>query len=286
MPAATFDPVKDLPHPLLATNEHSDFTRNFREMQKHSKRPYSLTRVLRSFCKTPPRFDGFEQEVHEELSSLNRARSVVGKLVPIQALSTLKRDLSIAGYPQIVQTTVADAIIPFLRAKTTTLQSLQKELTQLRERVEDLEDLYELREAWSVTRASLESPGNRLKPSWSWAKNALMTSKEALASPDRRSGTFAPSLKLRRDTSSFAKAPAGHVGGSQASGKKETLARRRNAVSKLPLIRTGFCQANVVFWFWQSLALLESRFNIFIDDLDQPGEGCYPVFVVADASQK
>jgi hypothetical protein len=30
----------------------------------------------------------------------------------------LKRDLSIAGYPQIVQTTVADAIIPFLRAKT------------------------------------------------------------------------------------------------------------------------------------------------------------------------
>jgi len=157
MPAATFDPVKDLPHPLLATNEHSDFTRNFREMQKHSKRPYSLTRVLRSFCKTPPRFDGFEQEVREELSSLNRARSVVGKLVPIQALSTLKRDLSIAGYPQIVQT---------------------------------------------------------------------------------------------------------------------------------PLIRTGFCQANVVFWFWQSLALLESRFNIFIDDLDQLGEGCYPVFVVADASQK
>src|SRR6516162_6882466 len=68
MPAATFDPVKDLPHPLLTTNEHSDFTRNFREMQKHSKRPYSLTRVLRSFCKTPPRFDGFEQEVHEELS--------------------------------------------------------------------------------------------------------------------------------------------------------------------------------------------------------------------------
>jgi HK97 family phage major capsid protein len=116
--AATFDRITDLPHPLLATAEHSDFNRNFRELQKRAKRPYSLTRVLRSFCKTPPRFDGFEQEVHEELSSLNRARSVVGKLVPIQALSTLKRDLSIAGYPTLVQTTVGDQIIPFLRAKT------------------------------------------------------------------------------------------------------------------------------------------------------------------------
>jgi hypothetical protein len=118
MPAAIFDPVKDLPHPLLQTDEHSDFTRNFREMQIRARRPYSLTRVLRAYCKTPPRLDGFEQEVHEELSSLNRARNPVGKLVPIQALSKLRRDLSIAGYPQIVQTTVGDAIIPFLRAKT------------------------------------------------------------------------------------------------------------------------------------------------------------------------
>ena len=118
MPAATFDPVKDLPHPLLQTDEHSDFSRNFREMQKRAKRPYSLTKVLRSCCKTPPRLDGFEQEVHEELQSLNRARSPVGRLVPVEALSTLRRDLSIAGYPQVVQTTVADAIIPFLRAKT------------------------------------------------------------------------------------------------------------------------------------------------------------------------
>ena len=119
MPAATsFDPVKDLPHPLLDTDEHSDFTRNFREMQKRSKRPYSLTRVLKSYCKTPPKLDGFELEVDQELKALNRARSPVGKLVPIQALSTLRRDLSIAGYPQIVQTSVGDAIIPFLRAKT------------------------------------------------------------------------------------------------------------------------------------------------------------------------
>jgi hypothetical protein len=116
--ATSFDPVKDLPHPLLDTDEHSDFTRNFREMQKRSKRPYSLTKVLKSYCKTPPKLDGFEQEVHEELQSLNRARSPVGRLVPVEALSTLRRDLSIAGYPQIVQTSVGDQIIPFLRAKT------------------------------------------------------------------------------------------------------------------------------------------------------------------------
>src|SRR5215831_15641133 len=113
MPASLVDPVKDLPHPLLQTDDHSDFTRNFREMQRHSKRPYSLTRVLRSYCKTPPKLDGFELEVHDELQSLNRTRSPVGKLVPIQALSTLRRDLTIGGYPQVVQTTVGDQIIPF-----------------------------------------------------------------------------------------------------------------------------------------------------------------------------
>jgi HK97 family phage major capsid protein len=118
MPAATFDQVKDLPHPLLQTDEHSDFSRNFREMTKRAKRPYSLIKVLRSYCKTPPRLDGFEQEVHEELQSLNRSRSPVGRLVPIEALSTWRRDLSIGGYPQVVQTTVGDQILPFLRAKT------------------------------------------------------------------------------------------------------------------------------------------------------------------------
>jgi HK97 family phage major capsid protein len=72
--------------------------------------------VLRAYCKTPPRLDGFEQEVHEELSSLNRARTPIGKLVPIQALST--RQLTVGGGLPVVQTTVGDQIIPFLRAKT------------------------------------------------------------------------------------------------------------------------------------------------------------------------
>jgi hypothetical protein len=118
MPATYLDPITDRPHPLLATTEHSDFSRNFRELQKHAKRPYSLTRVLRSFCRTPPKLDGFEAEVDQELQSLNRAHNVVGKLVPVEALSTWRRDLTIAGYPQVVQTTVGDQVIPFLRART------------------------------------------------------------------------------------------------------------------------------------------------------------------------
>jgi hypothetical protein len=118
MPATHLDPITDRPHPLLATQEHSDFSRNFRDLQKHAEQPYSLTRVLRSFCRTPPKLDGFEAEVDQELQSLNRARNVVGELVPLQAISTWRRDLSIAGYPQIVQTTVGDQILPFLRAKT------------------------------------------------------------------------------------------------------------------------------------------------------------------------
>ena len=123
MPATRFDEsVLDRPHPLLTTTDSSDFSRNFHELQKHAKRPYSLTRVLRSllrsFCTSPPRLDGFEAEVDEELRSLNRARNVVGRLVPAEALSTWQRDLTIAGYPQVVQTTVGDQVIPFLRAKT------------------------------------------------------------------------------------------------------------------------------------------------------------------------
>src|SRR5262245_44715893 len=116
MPA--IDPVLDLPHPLLDTDEHSDFTRNFREMQKRSKRPYSLTKVLKSYCKTPPKLDGFELEVDQELKALNRTRSPVGRLVPIEALSTWQRDLSIAGGLPVIRTTVQPEIIPFLRAKT------------------------------------------------------------------------------------------------------------------------------------------------------------------------
>jgi len=74
MPATRFDEsVLDRPHPLLTTTDSSDFSRNFHELQKHAKRPYSLTRVLRSllrsFCTSPPRLDGFEAEVDEELRS-------------------------------------------------------------------------------------------------------------------------------------------------------------------------------------------------------------------------
>jgi hypothetical protein len=83
---ATFD--ESAPRTLLPTSEISDFPRNFREAQKHAKRPYSLLRVLRSFCTSPPKLDGFEMEVHQELMSLNRARNVVGRLVPVEALST------------------------------------------------------------------------------------------------------------------------------------------------------------------------------------------------------
>ena len=113
------DPVADVdsPHPLLSTNEHADFARNFREMEKYAKRPYSLMRVLRSFCTSPPSLDGFEMEVHQELMNLSKGRNVTGRLVPIEALSSWRRDLTIPGLP-VVQTTVADEILPFLRAKT------------------------------------------------------------------------------------------------------------------------------------------------------------------------
>jgi hypothetical protein len=77
MPATYLDPITDRPHPLLSTQEHSDFSRNFRELQKHAKRLYSLTRVLRSYCRTPPKLDGFEAEVDQELRDQKLGKNAV-----------------------------------------------------------------------------------------------------------------------------------------------------------------------------------------------------------------
>jgi len=90
MPSVALDPL-DRPLPLLSTNEASDFSRNFRELQKHAKGPYSLTKVIRSFCSTPPKLDGFEMEVEQELQALDRARNTVGRLVPVEALRISRR---------------------------------------------------------------------------------------------------------------------------------------------------------------------------------------------------
>src|SRR6516165_3440834 len=60
-------------------------------------------------------------EVDMELRALNPYRNVIGKLVPVEALSPLRRDLSITSPSTgavTVQTTVGDQVIPFLRAKT------------------------------------------------------------------------------------------------------------------------------------------------------------------------
>jgi|SRR6516165_320332 hypothetical protein len=82
----------DHPRTLLPTNELTDFSRNLYELEKRAKRPYSLQSVLRSMCETPPRLGALEIEVDQELRSLNRARNIVGKLVPLEVLSPLRRD--------------------------------------------------------------------------------------------------------------------------------------------------------------------------------------------------
>jgi hypothetical protein len=115
------DRLADFDHPrtLLPTDIQFDFTRNLREIEQRAKRPYSLTNLLRSMCTAPPKLDALEIEVDSELRKLNHNRNVIGRLCPIEALSQpWRRDLTIGGYPQVVQTTVGDQVIPFLRAKT------------------------------------------------------------------------------------------------------------------------------------------------------------------------
>jgi Phage capsid family len=57
-------------------------------------------------------------EVHQELKSLNRDRQVLGRFIPIEVLS--RRDLSTGGLPQVVQTSVGEDVLPFLRFKAVT----------------------------------------------------------------------------------------------------------------------------------------------------------------------
>jgi hypothetical protein len=109
----------DRPRTLLPTNQVFDFSRNLREVEQRAGRPYSLTSLLRSMCSTPPSLSALEIEVDQELRALNPHRNVIGKLVPVEALAQpWRRDLTIGGYPQVVQTTVGDKVIPFLRART------------------------------------------------------------------------------------------------------------------------------------------------------------------------
>jgi len=105
MPSTRLDPI-DRPHTLLPTNQVSDFSRNFAQLEKHSKRPYSLRKVIRELSDKPARLSGFEMEVSQELQSLNPARQNTGALVPIEAFGVQRRDLTIgSGFAPVVQTT-------------------------------------------------------------------------------------------------------------------------------------------------------------------------------------
>jgi len=105
-------------HPLLPTNQTTDFSRNFADLEKKCKRPYSLAKVIRELAKQPQALSGFERECHEELASLNFDRQVMGRFIPTEVLS--RRDLSTGGLPQVIQTSVGEDVIPFLRYKSVT----------------------------------------------------------------------------------------------------------------------------------------------------------------------
>ena len=102
------------PHPLLAVNQTSDFSRNSRKLEASYKRPYSLAKVVSEY----PRLTGFEMEVNEKLRSLNYGRNEIGPRIPIEVLP--RRDLTLGGLPQVVQTSGGEEIIPFLPYKSVT----------------------------------------------------------------------------------------------------------------------------------------------------------------------
>jgi len=89
-------------------------------MEKASKRPYSLLKLIHELSDKPARVTGFEREVSEELQLLNPTQRNGGTLVPTEAFGIQRRDLTIgSGFAPVVQTSVSDdQPIPFLRPKT------------------------------------------------------------------------------------------------------------------------------------------------------------------------
>jgi HK97 family phage major capsid protein len=101
--------------PLLQTNQISDFNRNFAQLEKHAQRPYSLAKVIRELAQQPQKLTGLEMECDQELKSLNRDRQVLGRFILSQAL--MRRDLTTSASP-VVQTSVSEEVLPFLRFKS------------------------------------------------------------------------------------------------------------------------------------------------------------------------
>jgi hypothetical protein len=108
----------DQPQTLLPTTQVSDFPRNFRELEKRAKRPYSLGKVVRQLSQKPSRLDGFEEEVSQELQLLNSQQRNGSVLVPVEAFAIQRRDLAIGSVPTIQTTVSSDEPIPFLRVKS------------------------------------------------------------------------------------------------------------------------------------------------------------------------
>ena len=108
----------DRPRTLLPTHQVSDFSRNFADLEKRAKHPYSVMRLVRGLSSKPNRLDGFEIEVSQELKSLNPARNQTGVLVPVEAFGVSRRDLTTGVLP-VIQTSVSDeSPIPFLRVRS------------------------------------------------------------------------------------------------------------------------------------------------------------------------
>jgi hypothetical protein len=106
------------PHPLLPTSSVPDLSRNFRQMEKASKRPYSLVKLIRELSDKPARVTGFEAEVSEELQLLNPTQRNGGTLVPAEALGSWRRDLTLGTVPTVQTTVDPDQPIGFLRVKS------------------------------------------------------------------------------------------------------------------------------------------------------------------------
>jgi hypothetical protein len=114
--SATIRDENRYPYTLLPVRQTTDFSRNFRQLEKASQRPYSIAKVIRELGKQ--RLTGFELEVSQELCALNRGHNALSTAIPMEVLS--RRDLSVGGSPQVVQTSVEKEIIPFLRYKSVT----------------------------------------------------------------------------------------------------------------------------------------------------------------------
>ena len=118
MPATYLDPIADRPHPLLSTDQISDFSRNFSRDEKARGTALRADPGASCLLVHPAAFGRFRNGGRPRTESFEPDAQRGRSAGPGRGIIDLAARPDGRRVPQVVQVTVGDQVIPFLRAKT------------------------------------------------------------------------------------------------------------------------------------------------------------------------